>query len=144
MPAKIKRKINSPNHLIEVYLDRSDTASKSESFALTLPVGSQQVPEHYHEKLEELFLITEGEVKFIVSGESFIAKAGDFIPVQRGTLHGFGHHGEIDSKMWVTTVGEAGLLDYLKEVSDILNADLSESEKKQKISALFDHYDAKV
>lgn len=44
---------------------------------------------HLHEAAEEHFLILEGELRFEVADETFIATAGDFVHVPRQSPHRF-------------------------------------------------------
>lgn len=44
---------------------------------------------HIHDESEEHFLVLEGQLRFTVGDETFVADAGDFIHVPRMTSHAF-------------------------------------------------------
>ncbi|PIQ42520.1 MAG: hypothetical protein COV52_10350 [Gammaproteobacteria bacterium CG11_big_fil_rev_8_21_14_0_20_46_22] len=125
---------------IDVLLQKSQTPSQAECFHYTLPKGSEPVPAHIHAEEEEFFFIIDGQACFTINGEKRIAKAGDFIPVHRGTPHGFQQHGDKDCIMWVVASGKNSLADYLKGVAEILNGNDSEALAKERFLALFKRY----
>ncbi len=144
IPSKSGKQIKFHNQTIDMFLEKRDSSGKNECFLYTLSKESHPVPEHFHNELDEFFFVIEGEVRFIISGEYFIAKPGDFIPVLRGTLHGFHQYGSRTSKMWVTTSGASGLAEYFQELSYILNTSYTNNEMVHKFSELFGIYDVVI
>jgi len=55
-------------------------------------MGPGTVDYHVHNKMEETLCVTEGEVEFVVAGESFVRAAGSVAFVPRGVHHGFTNH----------------------------------------------------
>ena len=135
-----KRLIQFHGQLINVLLEKNETPSHTECFLYELPVGSEPVPVHFHDHEEEFFFVFEGSAKFTVNGESFIAQPGQFIPVHRGTPHGFQQHGDTSCKIWVVATGRDSLANYLSDVSNILNGAYSETETREKFFKLFKEY----
>ena len=134
------RRIQFHGQLIDVLVEKGETPSNTECFLYELPVGSEPVPVHFHDHEEEFFFIFEGRASFTINGESFVAGPGDFIPVHRGTPHGFQQHGKTSCKIWVVATGRDSLANYLSDVSDILNGGYSESESREKFFKLFREY----
>lgn len=66
--------------------------------ARLLPGTSTQ--EHYHEKTEEIYFITQGQGRIRIEGESRDVKAGDAIAIPPGQKH----------KLWNTGPGTLTLL----------------------------------
>lgn len=54
-----------------------------------IPPGSPGPYPHYHTREDEFWLVTEGELTWIVEGKEFSAPKGSFIHHRRGVLHGF-------------------------------------------------------
>lgn len=46
-------------------------------------------PPHQHQREEESFYVFEGELDFVVDGNGTPARAGDFVVLPRGHVHGF-------------------------------------------------------
>lgn len=52
----------------------------------TIEAGGK-VPNHYHQYMDEHFVVTKGEFIFQVNGEKVLKKAGEEIFVPKGTIH---------------------------------------------------------
>lgn len=62
------------------------------------------VPLHKHEQDVESFYILEGEVSFFLNGEpGVLAKAGAFVHIPKGTVHGFRIESETVRYLILTT-----------------------------------------
>lgn len=53
------------------------------------PGNTQGPPPHMHNSLSETFLITEGEMEFMINGKIKLAKAGELIDLPPKTVHTF-------------------------------------------------------
>jgi len=63
-------------------------------------------PPHTHKNEDENYYILEGEIKFWVGDDVFIAKAGDFIHLPKGIPHRFELQSAIVKElMWMTPAG---------------------------------------
>lgn len=58
------------------------------------PAGAQGPPPHTHNTYEEAFLILEGEMEFMINGETKTCFAGESINVPRGTMHTFSNRSD--------------------------------------------------
>lgn len=45
------------------------------------------IPRHYHNHLDEMFYVLEGDMRFVVGEEQRVAGPGTFVYVPRGTVH---------------------------------------------------------
>lgn len=61
-----------------------------------------KVPGHYHQHMDEHFLITEGEILFAVNGEKILKKAGESYFVPKGVVHAVINHNKGNSSAKVT------------------------------------------
>jgi quercetin dioxygenase-like cupin family protein len=80
--------------------------------ALVPPGGGP--PPHIHTREDETFYLLEGEVEFILGGETVAARAGDFVNVPRGTVHRFQNTGAETARL-VLTFTPAGIERWFEE-----------------------------
>lgn len=66
----------------------AQTGGSYGTMEVSSPVDSGPGP-HVHEASEEHFLVLEGEVDFVVGGQTFTAGVGDLVHVPRQTVHAF-------------------------------------------------------
>ena len=60
-------------------------------------------PPHHHDSEDELFLVQDGRVQFLVKGEWVEPGVGSTVYIPRGNVHSFRNAGESPSRMWVLT-----------------------------------------
>ncbi len=84
------------------------------------PGGGFQIP-HWHEDLDEVFYVLEGEVEFLLGGEWRAATAGTTVFVPAGTVHAFRNASLRPARQLV--IGPA-------EVAELI-ADLGECPREQ-------------
>jgi mannose-6-phosphate isomerase-like protein (cupin superfamily) len=70
-------------------------------------------PPHFHQKFHESFVITEGEMEFIVNGKPLKIKEGQSIDLPPGTLHTFRNAGNATCK-WVNVHSPKGFSEFFK------------------------------
>jgi quercetin dioxygenase-like cupin family protein len=91
-----------------------DTGGK---FALieaeVLPGGGP--PPHVHSREDEAFYILEGELEFHADGQRFVATAGAWVTLARGSLHHFRNTGSSTARMLIVAT-PSGLEDFFVEV----------------------------
>lgn len=80
--------------------------------ALVPPGGGP--PAHVHTREDETFYLLEGEIEFLLSEETIVARAGDFVNVPRGTVHRFRNSGTETARM-VLTFTPAGIERWFEE-----------------------------
>jgi mannose-6-phosphate isomerase-like protein (cupin superfamily) len=59
----------------------------------TVQAGCHGPGPHHHDANEELFLVTEGTMTFLVGSEHVDAPRGTFVRVPAGVTHDFANHG---------------------------------------------------
>ncbi|MDZ7693628.1 MAG: cupin domain-containing protein [Balneolaceae bacterium] len=78
-------------HKITLYKDSSG------DFDLAIGVTPPNVPgppPHYHETFDELFLVLEGKMEFMVGKKTIKASPGDMVDLPMETVHTFGNDGD--------------------------------------------------
>ena len=60
-----------------------------------LPAGSSFAA-HYHEDMQEIFIIVSGEAEMAVSGETVVLGPGDAIAIDAGEVHRMNNRGDVD------------------------------------------------
>lgn len=86
-----------------IKLSGKDTAGKFTIFENNNPPGVG-IPLHVHTNEDEVFRILEGEMEFIVEGNTNLLKAGDTIFLPRKIPHSFRVVGEQNAKAIVTII----------------------------------------
>ena len=81
--------------------------------AIVQPGGGP--PLHVHSREDEGFYILEGEITFLVNGETIIATAGTFTNMPAGTVHAFQNRSEQPARMLIS-MAPAGLEQMFFEV----------------------------
>lgn len=61
-------------------------------------------PPHIHQREAETFFLAEGTLEMQLGEQTVTARAGDFVSVPRGTVHGFRNVGTAPARMVVTFV----------------------------------------
>lgn len=59
-------------------------------------------PPHFHHEEDEAFYVLAGQYEFLVGGKHFVATAGAFAFVPRGTVHAFTNTGQEVARMLIT------------------------------------------
>jgi mannose-6-phosphate isomerase-like protein (cupin superfamily) len=102
----------------ELYTAKAGSEETGGAFALaeatTSPGGGP--PPHIHHREDEAFYVLEGELEFMVEGETIKAGAGSFLYVPRGTLHTYRNVGTGPAR-YLGMVTPAGLEKFFEEVS---------------------------
>ncbi|HEU5035215.1 MAG TPA: cupin domain-containing protein [Mycobacteriales bacterium] len=75
---------------------------------LTVPPGGSP-PRHFHEELDDAFLLLEGEVVVWSGGETVVARPGTYVVVPHGTEHSFRVTSQTPAKLLLVHDGDSFL-----------------------------------
>ncbi len=64
------------------------------------PGGMPGPPPHIHQTYNEVFLVTEGEMEFVLDGEARKVTAGEMVDIPSGCLHTFANRENVPCK-WI-------------------------------------------
>lgn len=94
-------------------------------------------PLHLHRSWEETFYVLEGEMTFVIAGQTHIATAGSLVFIPRGVLHTFWNAGSLPAKQ-LTIFTPAGIEDYFDEATRVMRTG-GEDVLEQAIAAMERH-----
>ena len=114
------RRVRAFGNEIEFMLSGEQTAESLTAGIATVPPGNGPPP-HVHDLDDELFLILEGDYRFLVDGESTVVGPGALVYVPRGTVHTFRVVGETAGRHW-TLQTPSGFERYFTRSSDLFAA----------------------
>lgn len=79
------------------------------------PPQTQGPPPHYHAGYEELFLVLEGEMDFVVNGEKKKVGRGQSVNLPANTIHTFQNTGTVPCK-WINVHSPKGFLSFFRDM----------------------------
>ncbi len=79
------------------------------------PARVQGPPPHLHNSFKESFLIIEGEMEFMVNGDTMVVKAGESVDVPPKTLHTFSNKSDRPCK-WINIHSPKGFRDFFEQM----------------------------
>jgi len=114
VPAKAGDIIKLGKITCRVMEDGSRTDNRIGCAEFTLPPGTDGPPAHWHEMHDEMFLTTQGTVRFHIPGKPDIdAKLGDFVSVPVRAPHTFSNPHAEEAKFF-NTYTPAFYINYFK------------------------------
>ncbi len=72
-------------------------------------------PPHYHRDYNEVFLVTEGEMEFVVDGEVRTVRAGESVDLPPDTFHTFSNKSD-QPCTWINIHSPKGFYDFFKDM----------------------------
>jgi mannose-6-phosphate isomerase-like protein (cupin superfamily) len=93
------------------------------------PPNMQGPPPHHHNNFHEVFIVTEGEMVFIINGETSVIRTGESINLSPKTIHTFSNNSQETCK-WINIHSPKGFLRFFE------NLGISENEESAEIRSL--------
>ena len=72
-------------------------------------------PPHIHHRTDEAFYMLEGELEMLSGEDIFVARAGSFVFIPKGTVHKFRNVGTESAKM-LSIITPAGFEEFFEEI----------------------------
>jgi quercetin dioxygenase-like cupin family protein len=108
------------------FLVEADASNGSTSvFECHVPAGSRMPAPHSHDGFEETIYGLEGTTTWAIDGETVEAGPGKAVCVQRGQIHGFQNHGEVDATFLAIATPAVFGAAYFREIGEVLAASAS-------------------
>jgi quercetin dioxygenase-like cupin family protein len=92
-----------------------------------VPPGGGPGP-HIHTREDESFYVLEGQIEFLLGGETVVAGPGDFVNVPRDTVHCF-HNAGTETARLVLTFTPAGIEGFFEETLESAPSDSQDVPK---------------
>lgn len=92
-----------------------DTTGDYDMMMAETPPQTPGPPPHTHHSYKEAFLIIEGEMEFMVNGETLILRAGDSMDIPPDTLHTFSNKSDTSCK-WINIHSPKGFRDFFEKM----------------------------
>ena len=93
------------------------------------PSLMQGPPPHHHNGYHEVFLVTEGQMEFIIKGEITVLRQGELINLPPKTIHTFSNNSD-DICKWINIHSPKGFLRFFENVG------VSENEENAEVRSL--------
>lgn len=81
-----------------------------------LALGLATIDYHVHHNMDETIYVVEGEIEFIVSGETFLRPAGSVAFIPRGVHHGFSNRGPARARVTILFTPSGNQPEYFREL----------------------------
>lgn len=98
-----------------------ETGGNLTIYEFAMPPATAGPPEHLHRSWDEAFIVLDGEMTFLIDGETHIAPAGSVVFIPRGVPHTFWNAGDAPARQ-VTVFTPAGIEHYFRDVAAVLAA----------------------
>lgn len=104
----------------------ADSGGTLSAYEFVTPPATAGPPLHLHRTWDEAFYVLDGEMTFLIDGQTYSAPAGSFVFIPRGILHTFWNASDAPARQ-LTVFTPAGIEAYFEEVTRVL-ADGGEEE----------------
>ena len=92
-----------------------DTTGDYDLMIAETPAKVQGPPPHLHNSFQESFLIIEGEMEFMVNGDTMVVRAGESVDIPPKTLHTFANNSDRPCK-WVNIHSPKGFRIFFEQI----------------------------
>ena len=93
------------------------------------PVQTQGPPPHHHNVYHEVFLVTHGQMEFMINGKVSVIQQGESVNLLPKTIHTFSNNSNEVCK-WINIHSPKGFLKFFE------NLGVSENEENAKVKSL--------
>ncbi len=103
-----------------------------------LALGTATIDYHVHHKMDETLYVIEGEIAFIVAGETFVRPAGSVAFVPRGLHHGVSNRGPARARVMVLFTPSGNQHEYFRELERLFAAPTLDAAALQTLQKKYD------
>jgi quercetin dioxygenase-like cupin family protein len=104
----------------------AETAGTLAVYEFVTPPATAGPPLHLHRSWDEAFYVLEGEMTFLIDGQTHTAPAGSFVFIPHGILHTFWNASDAPARQ-LTVFTPAGIEAYFEEATRALAVDGDEA-----------------
>ncbi|MGN6167531.1 MAG: cupin domain-containing protein [Solirubrobacteraceae bacterium] len=107
---------------VRFLVEAADSNGTASVFECYVPANSRMPAPHSHDGFEETIYGLEGTTTWTIDGETVKVGPGEAVCVQRGQVHSFENHGDVDvTFLAIATPGVFGAA-YFREIGEVLAA----------------------
>ena len=106
-----------------------------------LRLGPATIDYHVHRNMDETIFVLEGEIEFVVAGETFLRPAGSVAFVTRGVHHGFTNRGPAEARVLIHFNPSGDQHEYFRALEGLFAASVLD---KGALAALQKRYDQEL
>jgi len=103
-----------------------------------LILGPFVIDYHVHMKMDETLCVVDGEIEFIVDGQTFVRGTGSVAHVPRGIHHGFRNKGPGGARVLALFNPAGGQSDYFRQLEKLAAAPTPDLDAIRALQARFD------
>ena len=107
---------------VRFLVEAADSNGTASVFECYVPANSRMPAPHSHDGFEETIYGLEGATTWTIDGQTVEVGPGEAVCVQRGQIHGFQNHGDVDAKILCIATPAVFGPAYFREVGEVLAA----------------------
>jgi quercetin dioxygenase-like cupin family protein len=107
---------------VRFLVEPAESSGSASVFECYVPANSRMPAPHSHDGFEETIYGVEGTTIWTIEGETTAVGPGDAVCVQRGQVHGFQNHGDVDATFLAIATPAMFGPAYFREIGEVLAA----------------------
>lgn len=107
---------------VRFLVEGSDSNGTASVFECYVPAKSRMPAPHSHDGFEETIYGVEGTTTWTIDGDTVDVGPGEAVCVQRGQIHGFQNHGDVDATFLAIATPAVFGPAYFREIGKVLAA----------------------
>jgi quercetin dioxygenase-like cupin family protein len=107
---------------VRFLVEAADSNGTAAVFECHLPANSRMPAPHSHDGFEEPIYGLEGTTTWTIDGHTVEVEPGEAVCVQRGQIHGFQNHGDVDATFLAIATPAVFGPAYFREIGEVLAA----------------------
>jgi quercetin dioxygenase-like cupin family protein len=105
---------------VRFLIEGADSGGSATVFKCYVPANSRMPAPHSHDGFEETIYGLEGTTTWAIDGEGVEVGPGEAVCVQRGQIHGFQNHGDVDATFLAIATPAVFGPAYFREIGEVL------------------------
>jgi quercetin dioxygenase-like cupin family protein len=107
---------------VRFLVEAADSNGAASVFECYVPANSRMPAPHSHDGFEETIYGLEGTTTWMIDGHAIEVGPGEAVCVQRGQIHGFQNHSDVDATFLAIATPAVFGPAYFREIGEVLAA----------------------